>query len=254
MNRHPFGYLDVLSFLFFISLGFWIGKSMAAHPPVPIERESIVPTPSPLPSLPDGERILLLVGVDQINSQQPKLVSVWLLTYYLDNQPIQLLPIYPGESDPTSQMESELVDTFSIQYKKGSAQLDPAFLTTLFANNYWISGYLVLDNIATGQIIDLIGGLPNGQNQLDGAGIIQDLPDSGEQPLNALHQQTYLFGQACQTLAQLTQQPDLSQIVTLIPDHIFTDPQPHRLLSEINLLFSTPSLVRCEFPVHPSAP
>jgi hypothetical protein len=80
------------------------------------------------------------------------------------------------------------------------------------------------------------------------------MPDSFEHPQNALRQQTRLFGQACLTLSQLTQQPDWSRIMELVPEHIITDPQPHDLLSELNLILSIPSLVRCEFPVQLSAP
>lgn len=254
MNHRPFSYLEVLSFVLFISLGYWIGKGIADFPTSPIALKVAVPTSSPLPSLPDGERILLLVGVDQIDSQQPELVSLWLLTYYLNNQPIQLLPIYPSGDGRAHQFEDELLNAFSILPGDGAAHLNPTFLQLLKEHNYWLSGYLVLDTEATTQIIDMLGGLPNDHKLRSGKEIMQALPDSEEQPQSALHQQTNLFSQACLILSQLPRQPDWSQILWLIPDHIITDLQPQRLLAEIQLLATNPPLVHCEFPIRPTTP
>ena len=254
MNRHPFSYLEVLSFVLFISLGYWIGKGIADFRTAPIELKVAAPTPSPIPSLPDGERILLLVGVDQIDNKQPQLVSLWLLTYYLNNQPIQLLPIYPGINGRADQFEDELLNAFSILPGDGAAQLNPTFLQLLKDHNYWLSGYLILDTEATAQIIDMFGGLSNDHKLRSGKEIMQALPDSEEQPQSALYQQTNLFEQACLILSQLPRQPDWSQILRLLPDHIITDLQPYQLLAEIQMLASNPTLVHCEFPIRPTTP
>jgi hypothetical protein len=254
MNRTPFFYLEVAVFLVFISLGYWTGTNLKPESTVSAGVSQLKPTSSPIPSLPDGERILLVAGVDELDSAQPQLESLWLLTYYLDEQPVQMLPIYPSGANSLQPFESQLLDAFSLIRKDGVTQLSPGFLKQFAENNFWLSGYLLVDDRATAAIIDMLGGMATDHGLRTGAQIVRALPSSAEQPHAAHGQQAILLGQACLTFSRLSSPPHWDPVLELIPEHIITDIHPLRLLGEIELLAAHLSQLRCEFPSIPAVP
>ncbi len=254
MNRASFYYFEVAAFILFLSIGYLVGSSSNNVHPVEEGIGNFKPTPSPIPALPDGERILLLAGVDKLDSAQPQLESLWLLTYYLDNQPIQLLPIYPCKNNWQQSFEAQAVDTFSVVKEHGSAQLSPDFMRLLAESGFWLSGYLLMDDHATATIINLLGGLPTDLGLYTGEQIVRAIPPTTEQPKIAHDQQAILLGQACLTLSRMSTQPQWQTVLELIPEHIITDLHPLRLLNEIQILASDLTNLRCEFPSLPVTP
>jgi hypothetical protein len=254
MNRTPIFYLEVAAFILFLSIGYWVGSSTDNSLPVHGGIGHIKPTPSPVPALPDGERILLLAGVDKLDTPQPQLESLWLLTYYLDGQPIQLLPIYPCNNSSQRPSETQILANFSVVRGQESAQLNPEFLKLLAEDGFWLSGYVLMDDQATASIINLLGGLPTDSGLCSGEQILKAIPPTAEQPRYAHTQQAILIGQACLTLSRLPTQPQWHTILGLIPEHIITDLHPLRLLSEVQILASDLTQLRCEFPSLPAAP
>jgi hypothetical protein len=254
MKRISFYYFEVAAFILFLSIGYWVGSSFNNPHPVQEGIGHLKPTPSPIPALPDGERILLLAGVDKLESTQPQLESLWLLTYYLDGRPIQLLPIYPFKNNSQQPSEAQILDTFSVVKGQESAQLNPEFLRLLAESGFWLSGYLLMDDHATASVINLLGGLPTDSGLCTGEQILKTIHPATEQPQNAHDQQAILLGQACLTLSRMPTQPQWQTILELIPEHIITDLQPLRLLNEIQILASDLTQLRCEFPSVPVTP
>jgi len=249
MNRLLVLTTEVLAFVIFISLGLWIGSSLgqtSADPISVIQRET--DPRLPIPALPDGERILLVVGVDRLNSTEPRLESLWLLTYYLEGKPVQWMPILPSGTDPMSLLEVDLLKSFSLVSTEEQITLNPAFLEQLKQENYWFSGYLILDNQATAAIINLVGGLQTDRGTLSGEQTMRNLPTILDQPRDAHSLQALRLAQGCQTLALQSIQPNWQLLLNLIPGHIFTDLYPEQLIAEILTFTSSTSPWHCEFP------
>jgi hypothetical protein len=248
MNRNPYIYLEVAAFILFLCLGFWVGDHLNPELPARVHISSLKPTPSPVPALPDGERILLLASVDILDSSEPQLKSLWLLTYYLNDQPIQLLPIYPTKTNTQQPNQSHVMETFSVVKENGVAHIAPTFIKQLSEHDFWLSGYVLMDDHATSAIINLIGGLPTESGLQSGEQIISTIPPSADKPNYAHDQQALLLSQFCLTLSQMTTSPQWSTILELIPDHMVSDIHPLRLLTEIRLLTLNQTQLRCEFP------
>lgn len=255
MSRTSFLLVEILTFLVFIGLGFTVGSNIWDNNVTQVETSFPKTLPEPLLSLPDGERILLLAGVDNFNTSQPQLESLWLLTYYLEDAPIQFLPIYPSGINPPTELERTLINTFSLENDNGKTSLNPEFLGILSDSNYWVSGYLVFDSYAYAQAINLIGGLPTHQGSLSGEQILDSIPLAAEDPHAAHVQQILSLGQACQTISRMPSHPNWQSMVHLFADkHIFTNLNPNGLLVELQQLTVEPSRVRCEFPSWSAVP
>ena len=255
MNRTSFLLVEILTFLVFIGLGFTVGSKLWDNDSAQVEMNLSNTLPEPLLSLPDGERIILLVGVDQLNTNQPQLLSVWLLTYYLNDAPIQFLPIYPSGNNPPTVLERMLIDSFNLVDENGTTRLTPEFLGILTEANYWVSGYLVFDSSAYAQVIDLIGGLPTDQGTFLGEEILETIPLAAEDPHAAHVQQILSLGKACQTLSRMPSLPNWQLILHLISENnILTDLHPNGLLLELQQLTAVPYRIRCEFPSWSAVP
>ena len=254
MNRNPFLLIEAATFLLFITIGFWTGGGFDIHPQVKGGISHLKPPPSPIPTLSDGERILLLAGVDQLDISQPQLKSLWLLTYYLDDRPVQLLPIYPAQGNGAQNLDPQSLEIFSVVRKDGVTELNPQFLSLLAKNDFWLSGYILVDDYATARIIDMLGGLPTTNGMCSGEQILKLIPPSTEHPQKAHAQQAVLLRQACLAVSRLPVQPEWDAIIELIPEHLITDLNPQRLVNELDILVSDLTQLRCEFPSISTSP
>jgi hypothetical protein len=248
MNRNPFIFFEVAAFIVFLGLGYWVGKNLTHERPARVLISHHKPTPSPIPALPDGERILLLASVDELDRSEPQLRSLWLLTYYLNDRPIQLLPIYPTNTIEQQPTHSQLIETFAVVKENGVAHISSTFLRSLGEDNFWLSGYILLDDYAAYTLLNIIRGLPTDNGLKSGEQIISTMLPSMEEPNNSHDQQVLLIGQYCLTFSQLKTPPQWDPILDIIPEHMVSDIHPVRLLTEIQLLTSNHTQVRCEFP------
>jgi len=253
MNRNSFIYLEVAAFILFLGLGYWAGMKFPSGEPARVHTSNIKPSANPITALPDGERILLIASVDKLERSEPQLRSLWLLTYYPNDLPIQLLPIYPANTTDHHPIQSRIVETFAIVKENGITKLSPGFLSQLDEYDFWLSGYILIDDQAGSTFINLIGGLPTDNGIKSGEQIISMLPGL-DAPDDAYDQQALLLSQLCITFSQLQTPPQWDQILRLIPDHIISDIHPDRLLTEIQTLTSNHTQVRCEFPASTHSP
>ena len=244
---------EVVIFMLFLGIGFWIGSDIQAEPGSAIRAER-AQTQETIPALPDGERMLLLVGVDSLDTMQPNIQGMWLLTYYLKDHPIQLMPIYPSGSEQDAELDDQILRTFSLEEEHGETSLNPEFMRMLADHNYWFSGYMLIDQEAQAQMIDGLGGLPGTQGTLGGEQILAALPSSLLKPAEAVNHQAMLLGQVCLALSRRTDQAGLSSTLALIPEHIQTNLDPSTLSAEFEAILSNPAVISCEFPTLTALP
>ena len=194
----------------------------------------------------NGQRTILLISTTSINTSSPRLESIWLATYFTSDTTIRLLPIFPAGDNPISDFEKQLNHSFGLNKKNGTLLLDQDFIKLLEDNNYWWSGYFIFDKVALTQIFNLLGGIElNGKN-LSGEQALSELPMVLDNPHQAFSSQLAILQSACHKFLVTNQ--DISQIITLSPDHIYTSLDFDQLQTELKTMYSSEHHLSCRFP------
>lgn len=203
----------------------------------------------PIDTLSTGQRSILFITTSSLNAADPNLEGVWLITYLPSSSDIRLLSLYPTGRQPISDLEAQLVNSFDLNKKNGKLALDQDFLEILAAENYWWSGYLVLDEVGMAAVLDLIGGIEMGGQSLSGDQVISELPDVTAQPGDAYSFQIAMFQSACTQLTRPSSIVDLSKANLLLSHHFITDLQSDQLKTEYQSLLVGESQPACKFPL-----
>jgi hypothetical protein len=203
----------------------------------------------PIAVLNTGQRSILLVTTSSLSTLDSHLESVWLATYLPSGSDIRLLSIYPTGDQPISDFEAQLVNSFGLNKKNGQLVLDEEFQEILVGENYWWSGYLVLDEVAMADIFDLLGGLQLKGQTLSGEQVISELPDVTEEPGNAYSFQIAMLQSACKQFTRVASNAVLSQVRPLLSHHIITDLQSDQLETEIQSQLAGEHQPACKFPM-----
>ncbi len=204
---------------------------------------------NPIPTMSNGQRSLLLISATSINSGDPQLKGIWLATYFPSGSNIRLLPIFPSGDQPISEFETQIVQSFGFNKKNGQLVLAHDFIAVLEKDNYWWSGYLVLDQVAMADIFDLLGGIEMKGQMLSGEQVITELPDPLDEPGNAYSYQIAMLQSVCKQFTQRTSNTDLTQVSSLLHRHILTDLQPEQLRTEFQILLASERQPACKFPL-----
>jgi hypothetical protein len=200
-------------------------------------------------ALSTGQRSLLIISVSSLKALDPHLESVWLATYLPTGSDLRLLSIYPTGIQPISDFEAQLIQSFGLDKKAGQLVLDQDFISALENDNYWWSGYIVLDEVAMAGIFDVLGGLEMKGQTLSGEQVISELPDALEQPGAAYSFQIAMLQSACKQFARFTSDADLSQVSLLLHRHMFTNLQSDQLKTEFQSLMASERHTACKFPM-----
>jgi hypothetical protein len=200
-------------------------------------------------TLSSGQRSLLLISTSSLNTQNPNLESIWLATYFPSDSNIRLLPIFPSGDQTISEFESQLIHSFNLKKVNGRPAVNQDFLAALEAENYWWSGYIVLDDVAMAEVFDLLGGIAMKGQILSGEQVLSDLPSAQDDPAEAYSYQITMLQSACNHLAQISANPDLSQLNLILPRHMLTDLEPEQLKEEFQSLLASDRQPACKFPL-----
>jgi hypothetical protein len=194
----------------------------------------------PTPAAANGQRNILVIGVDDLNSSQPHLESVWLILYIVDRPQITLLPIYPGLP----------AEKFSPLFKVGpDGAPDPVFLEALLEHGLWWSGYILLDEVALAEVIEAASRQSSkDRNSLSGVRAVAEVPPPWEDPQRSLSGQIHLAQYLCSQLDGSNPGLDIASLLELIPRHATTDLNLTRRAAELRHLLADPQGLSCEFP------
>ena len=276
-------------FIVFLLAGFWTGRQIgvSAQQPIPQEKEtgrlpiveldSAPPTPTtkalaemeapplvPSPSTPtqsavenapdpaqiaSRQRNLLVIGVDDLSSPDPRLEAVWLVIYMPANPPFMLLPVYPSPSSIPLESDSlspDLAQLFRLHESKAPRV---EFLSALESKGLWWTGYLILDEVALSDVVEFLGGAGE-LSTLDGASTIASLPRAAEDAQQALISQARLLQELCSNVARLSLDDRwrLPHLFSLIPAHAVSDLDLEQVATEWQELLQHASEVACEYP------
>jgi hypothetical protein len=206
--------------------GLWLSQSLFTRSP------SITnPKESSLFS-PDGGKNLTLIIVDQLGSPTPTLSGIWLLALSKDNPTVDLIPGFPTLDQDKNQA---IAQAFGLTPKN---QPDTQFIDALRKQHLPLDHYLILDEEAVAQIIDLFGGISINGTIFDGKQIIQGAHMAGKSPEASLSAQITLVDQLCERFAQQNPPPNLHKLIYPLSHHTSTNLDMEFILTKWQMLMA----------------
>jgi hypothetical protein len=195
----------------------------------------------------DLQRNTLVLLADQLGNAMPRLKGVWLTVYVPALGRVIWLPVYPASLTGGEDEDHSLASLFKLDVNGAP---DALFMEALLAKDLDWDQFILLDDDALGQLIELVGGVDLGQGLTDGARVIAILPAAWDYPQSALIGQSILIRQLCRKAPELlTNEP--SKITRSLSEHIFTDMQLKSIESEWRRLQAVQGILSCEFPTLP---
>ncbi len=223
-----------------ILIGYWVGLQF--DPPwgsaAPANQYITASSDQRIPATRHGQRIILVISLDQIkrNSSLPQ--GIWLLTYFPGSSELTLLPIYPAVSTSGASADSSLVSSFGLTREDGKLTLSSKFIQALRARNYEWSGYILLDATAQQDLFKLVGAETA-------------IPSSPTPPAvmsSSYQSQVNEINLFCQAIRSQNAPIDWGQISSWSSEHFVTDLNLKALLAEWQSLMSQTSL-HCDLPL-----
>jgi hypothetical protein len=195
----------------------------------------------------NGQRNLLVIGVDRLDGDLTRLESLWLVLYFPGRSPLTLMPLYPRGGGPETSQRANLAEAFSLAR---SGEPDPAFFERLQHEQVWWSGYVVLDETALAVLVDQLGGVVLDGKHLNGDQTLDTIPRAREDPQAALQGQVGLLRSAClQAGKRLSGGLDFAGWANALGRYIRSDLDVFELAREwLQAAGPTPTL-ECEFPL-----
>jgi hypothetical protein len=248
------GFLYLAIFLTNLLVGYLGG--LRVIPANPKEAASLAHSESviadtPIPSLANGQRSLLLITADQLEAREPRLTGIWLVLYVPSDPQLTLLPIFPAPS--TKDAGKELSDAFRLQNNAGMISPDPQFLELVRQQIPWWSGYILLDEPAIAEMIDFMVYFEKASQSPDPSHSNQILSELSlwEDPYSALFGQASLYQEMCWGIAWMEAGTTLVQLqdrFAFKQGRFSTDLTPDHLLAELQNLRGQAGSIVCEFP------
>ncbi|MFZ0532493.1 MAG: hypothetical protein WAM09_04885 [Anaerolineales bacterium] len=196
----------------------------------------------------NGQRSILLISASSISTSNPHLESIWLVTYFSSDTAIQLLPIFPTGKKAISDFEQQLDHSFDLNKKNGNLVLDQDFITVLEKNNYWWSGYFIFDEISLAKLFNPLGDIVLNGKTLSGEQALKEIPEVLENHQEAYSSQIAILQSVCHKYMEIHPDPDISQFISFLPNHILTDLDTNQLQTELETLYSNERHPTCRFP------
>ena len=244
LNRHL---ITLISFLLSLWLGFWVGKGIISLDSLSkADKSAIINTQPAITELPTSLSFIW-VGIEDLRTPSPVLKTIWWVNLEAYS-PVKMVPLYPRTQQPDSQ-DQQLLDTFSILQQDGLYLIAQAFLDTLGKAPNWDT-YLVTDEIALENLIDMIGGVNLGKGLLNGHQALKQI-NSASQIESYLNLQTVLWGEICWNTSR--NELDTSSLVKVFKNHSFAQPGSILEPSDWPGLLTKTDIPACSFPLATSA-
>jgi hypothetical protein len=249
-----FRLVNVLIFATCLIWGFKLGSRLPITGSKEAAEKQVMSQQLLIPTLNNGQRNILLISVDSINKASAKLQGIWLVTYYTTSSTINLWPVYPTTNNGEVYYDNDLVKAFHLTFDADTPRIDPKFIRALEAKKFWWSGYLIFDEYATTEVLNLLNEVPDrAQSSTDLRGISNPLL-VGLNVQSSFQQQMSWLDVSCRTLLSQNNHPVWDKFLSLIPDHISSDLDTSLILSEWQLLTDNPGVLTCKFPLSTQAP
>ncbi len=187
----------------------------------PFESIEIAPS-APIRS---GAVSILVLGVDEIKHEKPKLLSIWLISFHPPDKKIRLLGIPVNLRLPDT--ETPLSEAFSLWE---APDYGADFIAAMdHFSPHPIFGIAVLDEEGFSALIDYLGGFSLDDQLYDGDSAIGTLRLLEDQPLIAIKLQAQILRALSVNVPGLGETPELTPLTLLLPENAYTSPSPAQL-------------------------
>lgn len=237
-NRYVFPIVFGVFLILGISIGYLI--TGAPQPPSPPPQTSI---PTKVAS--QNQTNILIVGVEQVNQAETRLLSMWLYISQTNAAHIILLPLYPG-----SRLNTNLV--YAIPHQSvflNSQSTDTAAETPIIASqNTWWDDLILIDKVGLLEVMDLLGGVEQYAVPLGNILGLNDFPLPWEQPIEVLHYQKALLEQVCSSTANFFQAESPDDLIIPSAEHLQSTLSYQELFVEWQRITNPEAELICEIP------
>ena len=224
--------------------------------PFPSSANTLNTLDKPTLKLPNGQRIILLVNVDDLTARHPVLETVFLALVTPGNASLSFLSVYPSLSEELGREDKQLAQTFEVIVKDEKPSLASAFLRHLEQRKIWWSAYIVLDRTAFGLLLDGLEEAKLNSNRLSGSVptgqlIVSSLPPIGENTSLTVSSHIDLLKEICWRTTQLDE--DFTPVfINSLPgrlgEHTFSDLAGNPALEGVNISDLPAGGYGCDFP------
>jgi hypothetical protein len=234
-----------LLFCLCLLLGGWAGVFVARS--ATLLRSFLQRQPAPAQAYPaNDQRNLLVVGVDRLEADRPRLESLWLVLYFPGRSPITLLPLYPAPAG-----DDTLPASFALAH---SGDLSPRFQEQLRSQQIWWHGTILMDEAGMAAMLDFLSASP-GERRITGAQSIERSARPWHDPAGALLDQTALLQVGCdQAAGRVFSAAEVGQFLDGAAGHLRADLDLSQVAQAWLDLAGEAPAVRCEFPLAPAGP
>jgi hypothetical protein len=221
----------------------------------------VMPTPIFVDgSQPVQQNNVLIIGVDDLETQTPQLESAWLVLYIAQTPHFTLMQIYPGNPSGQGDSGSPKIDLASLFQSDPQGSPGPDFFSELKARGLWWSGYIMMDRFAIAQTTDLIANLTEESEDptlIPGSHAVARVPFAGHDPQGAYQGQVELVQKLCTAALHLSADHigKLEDLFLLFGSHILSDIGREQLAAEMVGMLVYGNRISCELPfLSPGSP
>lgn len=221
--RHRAYLIAIIIILFCFSLGI-----LSALINRDLETTS-TPTPKPSPSPDRTRRTLLILGIDAFDKADPILMAIWFVIHRIPEEEVVLFGVPVNHEINDSESET-LRSLFSYSMNEGISE---DFLAALakavphIRHNYWA----IMDENFFGTLVDFVGGVPVGEEYLDGETVVAVQRLMKDKPDVLLQFQAEMLSSLRSPIVTFDPtRVDVRPLTAMIPDHCLVSEDPSNLL------------------------
>jgi len=253
-----------LSFAIFLALGMQLGQqwSRAANPgptEYPVvsgslyERTSslsqsqnpgitiIIPTPV-IATEQQQQHSSMVITVDDSAGSAPRLVSIWYVVIYPNDDSITLMPVFPSINTKHQQRDQQLAVNFRLTEE---GLLDPLFLSEIYnLGILWHGEYVLVHENA---ITEIAAFFAKSDQQFEITNV-QALTTWEKDALAAVQSQAALLQELCSATSLDLGADNIVNFISALSPHLQTNIPPERITADWRYLAAYGNQLDCEFP------
>lgn len=197
---------------------------------------------TPQPAAANGQRNVLVIGVDSMQPENVKLESIWLLLYFPGYSEFNLIPLFPAALSGGQPQDDDLSGAF---YLRADHLPSTEFLTAVQDLDLWWNEVWVIDETGLARLVDQVGGVVLDGATFDGANAVANLSNPWDASKRALQGQVSLAKALCSQSPGVFSPETIQAMGSLIGTHIFTSGDMRSTLADWQALNEP---VSCQFP------
>ena len=194
----------------------------------------------------NGQKNILVIGVDELNKTKPNLFGIWMLIYFPENPSnLTFVPIITGLNERSHQTDLNLMDSFKLT---PDGYPTDYFFDRLHENQIWWHGYVLLDSIAIQEIFNFFY-QTNQPHRKNTTNILFDQQTPSTSKSQDIDNQNDVLDILCELATSSPAYTDIKHLSNLIPTHVRTNLNVYQTIQDWQRLIALQTDIRCEFPL-----